>query len=82
MGTTVDLDAPLVREVKQIQKLEGKSFGRVVSELVALGLSARRRKTSARAAFRWTSRPMGARVDLADKEALRAVLDRDERRPS
>ena len=77
MRTTVDLDAPLLREVKRIQKLEGKSFGRVVSELVALGLSARRSGASARPGFHWTSQPMGARVDLADKEALRAVLDRE-----
>ena len=74
----MDLDVSLVREVKRIQKLEHKSFGRVVSELVAHGLSARKIKTSARGAFHWTSRPMGARVDLGDKEAVHAVLDRDE----
>jgi hypothetical protein len=78
MRTTVDLDAPLVREVKRIQKLEGKAFGRIVSELVALGLRARKTRASARPGFHWTSQPMGARVDLADKEALRAVLDREE----
>jgi hypothetical protein len=77
MRTTVDLADSLLREVKRIQTLEGKSFGRVISELVAQALSARKSRTSARAAFRWTSRPMGARVDLADKDAVHAVLDRD-----
>lgn len=73
----MDLDESLLREVKRIQKREGKSFGRVVSELVAQALSARRAGSGTRSAFQWTSRAMGARVDLADKEAVHAVLDGD-----
>jgi hypothetical protein len=78
MRTTVDLDESILREVKRIQKREGKSLGRVVSELVAQALSARKAETGTRSAFHWTSRPMDARVDLRDKEAVHAVLDRDQ----
>jgi hypothetical protein len=28
--------------------------------------------------FRWHSQPLGPRVDLGDKEAMRALPDRDE----
>ena len=40
---------------------------------------ARHRAPQRRAAFRWASRPMKARVDIADKDALNAALDADER---
>lgn len=78
MRTTIDLDEPLLRDLKRIQKVEGKSLGRLVSELIAQALSARKSRANVRASFQWTSRPMGARVDLADKEAVHALLNRDE----
>ena len=51
-------------------------MGAVVSELLADALG-RRRPTRGRTPFRWTSRPMNALVDLADKEAVYAALDAD-----
>jgi hypothetical protein len=54
-------------------------MGAIVSELLA-GALARRRSTRAAPSFRWTSsRAMMSRVDLADKEAVYAVLDADPR---
>ena len=76
MRTTVDIDDPILREVKRIHEREGRSMGAVVSELLADAL-ARRRASPRRPEFRWTSRPMNARVNLADKDAVYAVLDRD-----
>lgn len=76
MRTTVDIDDPILREVKAIHQKEGRSIGAVVSELLADAL-ARRRASRVRPAFRWTSRPMKALVDLSDKDALYAVLDAD-----
>ena len=77
MRTTVDLDAPILRELKRLQKVERKSLGRLVSDLLALALSQRKGPQQERPHFRWISQFMGARVDLRDKEALHAVLDRD-----
>ena len=76
MRTTVDIDDPILREVKAIHEREGRSMGAVVSELLADAL-ARRRTGRERPAFRWTSRPMKALVDLADKDAVHAALDGD-----
>ena len=77
MRTTVDIDDPVLREVKAIHEREGRSMGAIVSELLAEAL-ARRRPSRAKPPFRWTSRPMKALVDIADKEALHAILDADE----
>ena len=76
MRTTLDIDDPILREVKAIHEKEGRSIGAVVSELLAEAL-ARRRPSRTRPAFRWTSRPMKSLVDLADKDTVYAVLDAD-----
>ncbi len=73
--TTVDIDAPILRDLKRLQRREGKSLGRLVSDLLAEALARRRAAQGRRAPFRWISRSMHARVDLADKEALYAALD-------
>jgi len=78
MRTTLDIDDPILREVKTIHQKEGRSMGAVVSELLADAL-ARRRTSRARPAFRWISRPMSALVDLTDKDAVYAVLDGERR---
>lgn len=77
MRTTVDIDDPVLREVKKLHEKEGRSMGAIMSELLADAL-ARRRSSSGAREFRWASRSMRARVDLADKDALHAALDRDE----
>jgi hypothetical protein len=71
MRTTIDIEDPILREVKAIQKREGRSMGAVISELLADAL-ARRRPSRPRTPFRWTSRSMRSLVDLADKEAVYA----------
>jgi len=78
MRTTLDIDDPILREVKAIHEKEGRPMGAVVSELLADALT-RRRVSRPRHTFRWVSRPMNAVVDLADKDAVYAVLDADQR---
>jgi hypothetical protein len=55
MRTTIDIEDPILKEVRAIQKKEGRSMGAVISELLADAL-ARRGPTRSRAPFRWTSR--------------------------
>jgi hypothetical protein len=74
MRTTLDIDAPILREVKAIHEKEGRSIGAIVSELLAEALASRRPQRI-KTSFRWTSRPMRALVDLADKDAVYARLD-------
>jgi hypothetical protein len=78
MRTTIDIDDPILREVKAIHEKEGRSMGAVVSELLAEALVSRRPGRANKPPFRWTSRPMKALVDLGDKDAVYAVLDADE----
>ena len=74
MRTTIDLDGPILRDLKRLQKKENKTLGQLVSELVAGGLAARQ-AGKGRRRFKWISRSMGARVDLHDKDAVYRVLD-------
>ena len=76
MRTTLDIDDPILKEVKAIHQREGRSIGAIVSELLAEALASRR-PARARPSFRWTSRPMKPLVDITDKENVYAVLDAD-----
>lgn len=78
MRTTLDLDAPILREVKALHEREGRSMGAIVSELIAEALAKRRSPREA-PSFRWTSRDMKALVDLSHKEAVYAALDANPR---
>jgi hypothetical protein len=78
MRTTVDIDEPVLKELKRLTRREGKALGRVVSDLLAESLGRRRAESPPAPAFDWTSRPMAARVDLADKDAVQAALDASE----
>jgi hypothetical protein len=74
MRTTLDIDDPVLRELKRRQRAEGKSLGKLASELLARALADRGTGTGA-ARFEWISRDMAARFDLADKEALYQAMD-------
>lgn len=71
--TTIDIDAAVLRELKQRQEREGKTLGQLVSELLAGALDRGSEPTPV--PFTWTSKPMRARVDLEDKEAVRRALE-------
>ncbi len=73
--TTVDIDAAVLRDLKRRGKLTGKSLGQLISELVAAALAQDEAGSLRSEPFTWISRPMGARVDLEDKEALYRALD-------
>jgi hypothetical protein len=74
--TTIDIDAPILRDLKRRQKQEGKSLGRVVSDLLAQALHHSKVDQARSRSFRWISRSMQAQIDLADKEAVYEALDR------
>src|SRR6185369_4886410 len=60
---TLDLDEPLLRELKRLQREERTPLGRLVSDLLVFALRQRRSGAQAYRPFRWFSQPMGARVD-------------------
>lgn len=73
MRTTIDLDPTVLRELKRRARQEGKSLGRVASEVLSTALE--REVPSLPPPLAWSSRPMGARVDLEDPEALRRAME-------
>jgi mRNA-degrading endonuclease RelE of RelBE toxin-antitoxin system len=77
MRTTINIDDPILKEIKSLQKKERKSLGRIVSDLLALGLRARNAAKRERKSSRWIVREMAARVDLADTDAVYAAMEGD-----
>ena len=75
MRTTIDIDDPILKDLKRLQRRQGKPLGRLVSDLLAQALATERRASLPPPAFRWIAKPMRARVDLADKDALLDALD-------
>ena len=73
--TTLDIENPILMEVKNLQKKDGRSIGKIVSQLLSEALAQRKNKAKA-PRFKWYSRRMGALVDLSDKDALYKILDR------
>ncbi len=75
--TTLNIDKPILDEVKELCRREGKSLGRMVSELLADVMQRPPRRRGKTARFRLITKRMGRPlVDLEDKEALWRVLDR------
>ena len=79
MRTTVDIDRPVLAELKRLQREQGKSLGRLISDLLARALRERKTASAAAPRVRWISQAMGARVDLADKDAVYAAMQQVDR---
>ena len=71
----MDLELAVLEQLKVLQIKEKKSLGDLASEILAFGLRERAHATQKPAALEWVAKPMKARVDLTDKEALYRVLD-------
>lgn len=79
MRTTISIDDPVMRDLRQLQKREKKPLGKLVSELLAEAIGQRLRPSQvAETPFVWISQPMGLKIDLRDKDALYALLDRED----
>ncbi len=79
MRTTVDIDDPILRELKRVARQERKSLGRVLSDLLADALGRRKNDAPRAVKLRWIARPLGSQIDYADGGAL---LDAMEGRPA
>lgn len=75
MRTTVDIDDPVLKDLKKLQKKEGKSLGRLISDLLAQAIGERKSTKTPASRPQWISKAMGARVDLADSEALYSAME-------
>ena len=75
--TTVNIDRPVLRDLKRIQKREKKSLGRIISDLLALALGQARQTSAKELHFNWVTRQMHARIALTDKDALYRAMEDD-----
>ena len=76
MRTTLDIDEPILRDLMRLKEIEGKSLGRLVSDLLAGALKEKARSAATPTSPVWISKPMLARIDLSDQEAIHRALDR------
>lgn len=74
--TTLDIDGSVLAQLKKLQQRRNTSLGRLVSELLARAL-AEETADSAPLPLDWRAAPMGARVDLEDRDAVQQLLDED-----
>lgn len=72
--TTLDIDASVLNELKSRRRREGKTLGQLVSDLLA-GALVQEEAAGELPPLEWTSRPLGLKVDLEDKELLWKLLD-------
>lgn len=73
--TTIDIDTPILKDLKRLQKRERKSLGRLVSDLLAEALARYRSGSVEDRELQWRSQRMNPLIDIADKEAVYAALD-------
>lgn len=75
MRTTIDIDAVVLARLKERQREEGKTLSQLVSEMLARELA---RENTERSDIAWVAADLGKPlVDLEDKVALNAALDRE-----
>ena len=79
MRTTVDIDDPVLKDLKKIQQKDGRSLGRLISDLLAQALGERKSAKNPAKARQWISKTMGARVALEDHDALYSAMEQEPR---
>lgn len=77
MRTTLRIDTPILDEVKKLQEEEGGSLGSVVTRLLSEALTSRQERVKEPEPFTWISKPMNAKIDLEDRDAIYEILDEE-----
>ncbi len=73
MRTTIDLDPTVLRDLKRRAQREGKSLGRLASEVLSAALQPAT-AVEPPPLLAWSARAMVALVDLDDPEAVRRAM--------
>lgn len=74
--TTIDIDSDVLAELKLRKEKLGKPLGVVASTLLAKALAEEAEsEVDDHAGWKWHSQPMGALVDIDDKEAVASIVD-------
>ena len=76
MRVTLNIDDPVLRELRRRQAKEGKSLSRLVTELLARAMKGDAGSAGPPPRRTWIAKPMNARVDLFDREEVSRALKR------
>ena len=76
MRTTLDLEKPVLDGLKDLQKKEKVSLGKIASRLLAEALDKEFASKPSPKPLQWISSPMGAKVDISDKDALYRAMEK------
>jgi hypothetical protein len=75
MRTTLDLEKPVLEGLKSLQKKEKIPLGKIASRLLADALARNASRNSEPPVLVWTTAPMHAKVNLADKDAVARAME-------
>ena len=75
--TTLTLNPPLLKKLKALSHEEDVTLRKLVERLLQAGLESRK-KTPRKPKWSLITHPMGAKIDLTDKDALYEILDRED----
>jgi len=75
MRTTIDMESPILEELKRVQQEEGVSLGKLASRLLAEALAFRSKKATKPVKLVWNTGRMGALINLSDKDVVYRILD-------
>jgi mRNA-degrading endonuclease RelE of RelBE toxin-antitoxin system len=78
MRTTLDIEKPVLAELKKLQKKTHQSLGKLASSLLGEALKQRSKldlEQGQKPTFNWHARAMKARVDLQDKDAVYQAME-------
>lgn len=78
MRTTINVDGPVLRELKRLARSEKKTLGAMLSELLAEALAGRRKGPPRPGKLAWHTTGGGLLIDLTNKERLWEVLDAEQ----
>ena len=73
---SLEIDPEILKNLREIQEAEERPLDQIVSDLLAEAIQQRASSRPARRELKWISRPLGARFDLTDKEAIYSVQER------
>lgn len=76
MKATIELDESVMAQLERLRKEQGTSLSQLIADLLNQALKQRPVPDENDHAPRWISREMHARVDIADRDAVWAAMER------
>ncbi len=75
--TTLELEAPVYRKLKELAGKEGKTLKKLMDELIILGLKGK--ELAGKHRFVWPGAvDLAPKIDIGDKQLVQQILDQEE----